>query len=148
MECSGRSQSAGSDPSPPLEALCPGVLWSVAARKSTVLLRKRRDAVIGDGASIVEDCRVCNRDICQTQDRKRDADQVFHLNSLSFCRAACPALHPGTKLSWALGHDLICEYLVAVHQKRLTIFLNLIQEDLFSMLQLLHYLLPIVLKPA
>jgi predicted phage terminase large subunit-like protein len=38
----------------------------------------------------------------------------------AFCRAAWPALHPGTKLSWTLGHDLICEYLVAVHQKRLT----------------------------
>jgi predicted phage terminase large subunit-like protein len=34
----------------------------------------------------------------------------------AFCRAAWPVLHPGTKLSWTPGHDLICEHLVAVWQ--------------------------------
>lgn len=37
----------------------------------------------------------------------------------AFCRAAWPHLHPGSKLSWTPGHDLICEYLMLVWQKRL-----------------------------
>lgn len=37
----------------------------------------------------------------------------------SFCRAAWPHLHRGSKLSWTPAHDLICEMLVAVHQKKL-----------------------------
>ena len=38
----------------------------------------------------------------------------------SFCRAAWPHLHPGSKLSWTPAHDLICEYLMLVWEKRLT----------------------------
>ena len=38
----------------------------------------------------------------------------------AFCRAAWPHLHPGAKLSWTMAHDLICEYMVAVQEKRLT----------------------------
>jgi len=38
----------------------------------------------------------------------------------AFCRAAWPHLHPGAKLSWTAGHDLICEYLMLVWQKKLT----------------------------
>jgi predicted phage terminase large subunit-like protein len=42
----------------------------------------------------------------------------------AFCRACWPHLHAGSKLSWTPAHDLICEFLVAVHQgqmKRLII---------------------------
>jgi predicted phage terminase large subunit-like protein len=38
----------------------------------------------------------------------------------AFCRAAWPTLHPGTRLSWTTGHDAICDYLVAVWEKKLT----------------------------
>jgi len=38
----------------------------------------------------------------------------------AFCRAAWAVLHPGTKLSWTPGHDLICEYLVLVWEKKET----------------------------
>ncbi len=38
----------------------------------------------------------------------------------AFCRAAWPILHPGTKLSWTTGHEAICDYLVAVSEKKLT----------------------------
>jgi predicted phage terminase large subunit-like protein len=38
----------------------------------------------------------------------------------AFCRSAWPHLHPGAKLSWTTAHDLIAEYMVAVHEKRLT----------------------------
>jgi predicted phage terminase large subunit-like protein len=37
----------------------------------------------------------------------------------AFCREAWPHLHRGSKLSWTLAHDLICEYLVMVWQKRI-----------------------------
>jgi predicted phage terminase large subunit-like protein len=37
----------------------------------------------------------------------------------AFCRAAWPHLHAGSKLSWTPAHDLICEYLMLVWQKRL-----------------------------
>lgn len=45
-----------------------------------------------------------------------------HLKSdfAGFCRAAWPHLHRGSKLSWTPAHDLICEYLVAVHEKKLS----------------------------
>jgi predicted phage terminase large subunit-like protein len=36
-----------------------------------------------------------------------------------FCRQAWPHLHRGSPLSWTPWHDLICEYLVLVHQKKL-----------------------------
>ncbi|MGA7635407.1 MAG: phage terminase large subunit [Candidatus Acidiferrales bacterium] len=36
-----------------------------------------------------------------------------------FCRMAWPHLHRGSPLSWTPWHDLICEYLVLVHQKKL-----------------------------
>src|ERR1700685_1778110 len=36
----------------------------------------------------------------------------------AFCRAAWPTLHPGAKLSWTLSHDLICEHLVLVAQRK------------------------------
>jgi predicted phage terminase large subunit-like protein len=38
----------------------------------------------------------------------------------AFCRAAWPHLHPGAKLSWTVAHDLICEYMVCVFEKKLT----------------------------
>ena len=37
----------------------------------------------------------------------------------AFCRAAWPHLHRGSKLSWTPAHDLICEYLTLVSEKRL-----------------------------
>jgi predicted phage terminase large subunit-like protein len=37
-----------------------------------------------------------------------------------FCRQAWPHLHPGTSLSWTWAHDLLCEWLMAVWQKKLT----------------------------
>jgi predicted phage terminase large subunit-like protein len=37
----------------------------------------------------------------------------------AFSRAAWPHLHRGTKLSWTPAHDLICEHLLMVHQKRI-----------------------------
>lgn len=36
----------------------------------------------------------------------------------AFCRSAWPHLHRGAKLSWTPAHDLICDYLVAVQQKK------------------------------
>lgn len=36
-----------------------------------------------------------------------------------FCRQAWPHLHRGSPLSWTVWHDLICEHLVLVHQKKL-----------------------------
>jgi predicted phage terminase large subunit-like protein len=42
----------------------------------------------------------------------------------AFCRAAWPHLHPGSKLSWTAGHDLVCEHLMRVYRgdcKRLII---------------------------
>jgi predicted phage terminase large subunit-like protein len=38
----------------------------------------------------------------------------------AFCRAVWPHLHPGAKLSWTTAHDLICEYMVCVFEKKLT----------------------------
>jgi predicted phage terminase large subunit-like protein len=32
----------------------------------------------------------------------------------AFVRAAWPMMHPGTRLSWSIGHDLICEWLTLV----------------------------------
>jgi predicted phage terminase large subunit-like protein len=37
-----------------------------------------------------------------------------------FCKAAWPILHAGTRLSWTTGHDAICDYLMAVREKKLT----------------------------
>src|ERR1700732_4765596 len=37
----------------------------------------------------------------------------------AFCRAAWPHLHKGTRLSWTPAHDLICEHLAMVWQKRI-----------------------------
>lgn len=37
-----------------------------------------------------------------------------------FCRMAWPILHPGTSLSWTWAHDLLCEFLVGVWQKKFT----------------------------
>jgi predicted phage terminase large subunit-like protein len=44
--------------------------------------------------------------------------QAAHLvkDFAAFCRWAWPLLHPGAKLSWTVGHDLICEHLVAVYR--------------------------------
>lgn len=35
-----------------------------------------------------------------------------------FCRMAWPHLHPGTSLSWTWAHDLLCEWLMMVWQKK------------------------------
>lgn len=37
----------------------------------------------------------------------------------AFCKQAWGVLHPGSKLSWTTGHDLICDYLMAVYEKKL-----------------------------
>jgi predicted phage terminase large subunit-like protein len=43
----------------------------------------------------------------------------------AFCRACWPHLHPGTRLSWTWGHDLLAEWLTMVEQKRcLRLILN------------------------
>src|ERR1700745_1042489 len=37
----------------------------------------------------------------------------------AFCRGRWPPLHRGWRVSWRPAHDLICEYLMMVWQKRI-----------------------------